>query len=132
MTSYRQKRRDEGWISEHFRYSEFSCPCCGVNAVQLRLIDGLERLREKCGGAPITVTSGFRCWEWNKQVGGVEKSKHTEGMAADIVVAGHLPVEVADLAERIEVFSHGGIGIYTDQGFVHLDVRHDGPARWGS
>ena len=119
-------------MSEHFRHAEFACACCGVNAVQLRLIDGLERLRTKCGNAQITVTSGFRCWEWNDLVGGATKSKHTTGEAADIVVAGFHPIEVADLAGRIEVFSHGGIGIYSDLGFTHLDVRHGGPARWGS
>ena len=132
MVSYRRKRADQGWMSEHFRHAEFACPCCNVNAVQLRLVDGLERLRQKCGNAPITVTSGFRCWSWNEMVGGVPKSKHCTGEAADIVVAGVHPLEVADIAERIEVFSHGGIGIYTEKGFTHLDVRHGGPARWGS
>lgn len=130
MTAYRQKRRDQGWLSEHFRHHEFACSCCGVNAVHMRLIDGLERLRSKCGNAPITVTSGFRCWEWNKTVGGVDKSRHCTGEAADIVVAGLHPLEVAERAGQIEVFSHGGIGTYPDRGFVHLDVRHGGPARW--
>ncbi len=119
-------------MSEHFRHAEFACPCCGVNAVMLRLVDGLETLRHKCGNAPITVTSGFRCWSRNELVGGAEKSRHLSGEAADIIVAGFHPLEVVDIAERIEVFSHGGIGTYTDQGFTHLDVRHGGPARWGS
>ncbi len=132
MESYRQRRRSQGWLSEHFRSHEFACHCCGTTAVRRRLIDALERLRIKCGNQPITVTSGYRCLSWNKIVGGVPKSRHCAGEAADIVVAGMLPVEVAQVAERIEPFSHGGIGIYTDQGFVHLDVRHGGPARWGS
>lgn len=130
MTSWRKKRQDQGWLSEHFRHHELACPCCDVCAVQLRLVDALERLRQKCGGAPITVTSGFRCWTWNETIGGATKSKHCTGEAADIVVAGFHPLEVAELAERIEVFSHGGIGTYPDRGFVHLDVRHGGPARW--
>ena len=125
-----RKRRDEGWLSEHFRHHEFACPCCGVCAIQLRLIDALEDLRAKCGNSPVTVTSGFRCWAWNETVGGVPKSQHCEGTAADIVIAGRYPIEIAEVAEHIEPFSHGGIGVYQDRGFVHLDVRHDGPARW--
>ena len=130
MRSYRERRLSQGWISEHFRYHEFACPCCGVSAVRMRLVDALERLRTKCGNRPITVTSGFRCANWNKIVGGVPASRHCVGEAADIVVAGLHPLEVAEIAERIEPFSHGGIGTYPDRGFVHVDVRHGGPARW--
>ena len=130
MGDYRKRRRDQGWLSEHFRHSELSCPCCDVCAVQLRLVDALERLRTKCGNAPITVNSGFRCWGWNKIVGGAPKSHHCAGEAADIVVAGISPREVADIAERIDVFANGGIKAYEDRGFTHLDVRHGGPARW--
>ena len=128
MTSYRDKRRMEGWLSEHFRAHEFKCPCCGVCGVQLRLIDALEKLRKKLGNAPIHITSGFRCWEHNEAVGGAPKSRHVTGEAADIIVEGRHDVEVIDAAERIEPFSHGGIGKYGT--FVHLDVRHGGPARW--
>ena len=130
MASYRQKRRDQGWLSEHFRHHEFKCPCCGVCGVQLRLIDALEKLRTKLGNSPIHILSGYRCWNHNQTVGGVQKSKHCTGEAADIVVEGRHPFEVADAAERVEQFSHGGIGIYEHRGFVHLDVRHGGPARW--
>ena len=43
----------------------------------------LDPLRESWGG-PICVSSGYRCPELNKEVGGVEGSYHTRGMAADI------------------------------------------------
>ena len=36
-------------------------------------------------GKPINVTSGFRCKELNKAIGGSETSQHTKGEAADIV-----------------------------------------------
>lgn len=36
--------------------------------------------------APITITSGYRCPELNKAVGGVTNSWHTKGNAADIRV----------------------------------------------
>lgn len=43
----------------------------------------LEPIREAYG-KPIIVTSGYRCPELNKAVGGVATSEHLQGMAADI------------------------------------------------
>ena len=44
----------------------------------------LDPLRKKLG-KPIIVTSGYRCEELNKKVGGVPTSHHVLGYAADIV-----------------------------------------------
>ena len=115
-------------LSSHFRRSEARCPCCGRSITKRRLVDALEKLRHKCGNVPIKVNSWYRCEEWNERVGGVPGSKHLLGEAADIVVQGLEPVEVAELAEQVCEFRHGGIGVY--QNFVHVDVRQDGPARW--
>jgi uncharacterized protein YcbK (DUF882 family) len=38
------------------------------------------------------------------------------------------PGQLADLAEGIDLFREGGIGIYPS--WVHLDVRKNGKARW--
>lgn len=43
----------------------------------------LDPLREKWG-APIIVTSGYRCPALNKAVGGASGSQHMKGEAADI------------------------------------------------
>ena len=37
---------------------------------------------------PMIITSGFRCSEVNKLVGGVSNSQHTKGQAADFTVSG--------------------------------------------
>ncbi len=48
------------------------------------LVDNvLDPLRE-AWGKPITVTSGYRCQQLNKLVGGVATSMHLIGHAADI------------------------------------------------
>lgn len=48
------------------------------------LVDNvLDPLRE-AWGKPITVTSGYRCQQLNKIVGGVATSMHLTGHAADI------------------------------------------------
>ena len=44
----------------------------------------LDPLREAWGG-PLTVTSGYRCTELNRAVGGSETSSHLAGWAADLV-----------------------------------------------
>ena len=44
----------------------------------------LNPLREKFG-KPIKITSGFRCPELKKAVGGKPTSQHTKGEAVDIV-----------------------------------------------
>ena len=50
-----------------------------------RLMDYLDKAREEFG-APIRVSSGYRCPELNKAVGGSKKSQHMQGLAADLVV----------------------------------------------
>lgn len=48
------------------------------------------RILHKCRirlAAPITITSGYRCPELNRAVGGVLNSAHLRGAAADIVAA---------------------------------------------
>ena len=118
-------------LSPHFKRAEFSCQgasCCWHSSpVNERLIKALEGLRILLQ-APITITSGFRCNRHNTNIGGAADSYHTLGMAADIKVQGYSPAGIAALAEDIPDFRAGGIGIYS--GWVHLDVRTSGAARW--
>lgn len=58
------------------------------------VLDPLRRLY----GKPIIITSGYRCPELNKKVGGVANSWHTLGNAADI--------HVSSLAEASKIFSN--------------------------
>lgn len=48
------------------------------------LCGNLETVREKAG-TPLIITSGVRCPELNKAVGGAENSQHVRCQAADIV-----------------------------------------------
>lgn len=47
----------------------------------------LDPIREAWGG-PLIVTSGFRCNELNKAVGGAKNSQHLNGQAADLTTLG--------------------------------------------
>ncbi len=117
-----------GDLSENFSRSEFGCRCCGEAKVDPGLIAALQKLRD-LAGAPITVISGYRCPKHNAAVGGAKRSQHMLGKAADIVIKGLTPFETYRLAEKVEAFSNGGMGLYPGHGFVHVDVRGH-KARW--
>lgn len=86
-------------LSEHFKLSEFAhtnnkqyqqknlaYAKTMINRLET-LADFLEEVREVCD-CPLLITSGVRCPELNKAVGGVETSQHVKGHAADIVPQG--------------------------------------------
>jgi zinc D-Ala-D-Ala carboxypeptidase len=121
-----------GDLTKDFSRAEFACKgqnCCGASApVDPRLVAGLQELREKTG-TMLVISSGFRCRRHNAEVGGEAESQHTLGMAADVLCpSGWTSERLARMAEMVEVFRRGGIGIYP--GRIHVDVREDGPARW--
>lgn len=85
-------------ISAHFAADEFYCRCGrGHEAIEppRALIDGLEKLRGLLGGRPIIITSGHRCADHNAAVGGVVNSAHLKARAADIIIHGVKPSEIA-------------------------------------
>lgn len=66
-----------------------------------RLVDNiLDPLREAYG-APIIVTSGYRCGRLNKAVGGAAKSQHMYGQAADIRTVSDKPSDNKKLFDLI-------------------------------
>lgn len=112
-------------LSEHFTSNEFDCHgsgCCSTTIINEKLIEYLEKIREHFK-KPITITSAYRCVTHNRNVGGATGSRHSKGDAADIVVSGVAPAEVARFAESIGI---KGIGLYetsADGHFVHIDTR---------
>lgn len=51
----------------------------------LLLAKGLEEVRAALGGHDLIINSGYRCLELNTRIGGAKKSRHMDGLAADIV-----------------------------------------------
>lgn len=86
----------------------------------------LERIRSTVG-RPIMITSGYRCPQLNRAVGGVTSSDHTTGQAADIVApAFGTPYELARLLAPL--VSTLGIGQLILEGvkgkqWVHVSTR---------
>lgn len=107
-------------LSAHFKVREFACGD-GSDAVLVapRLVMVLESIRAHFGAA-VTINSGYRTPEYNAKVGGVARSQHCYGTAADIVVKGQTPEAVAAFARTL-MPDWGGVGVY--KSFTHIDVR---------
>lgn len=109
-------------LTENFRLAEFHCKgknCCSSTLVDEKLTELLQKLRDKLGTA-ININSGYRCRRHNAAVGGDAASNHVKGKAADIIVPGVAPEEVAKAAESV---GFKGIILYTKKKFVHVAVR---------
>lgn len=121
-------------LTKHFSRAEFACKgqnCCSGSApINIILVDAIQMLRDIVG-MPLRINSGFRCLTHNRRIGSEDTSEHTRGNAADIAVPDGFTVEqFAEIAEQVPDLADGGIGRYPTRGFIHVDVREDGPARW--
>lgn len=87
---------DDKKLSEHFYLSEFlqsqSATRLGIdNEPTDKIVESLIRVAftleqvRKIIAAPIIITSGYRCQELNKAIGGVYNSAHISGLAADFI-----------------------------------------------
>ena len=115
-------------IGKHFHTGEFECQCklksCVDQVISLGLVRRLDRLRD-ASSTPIRVTSGYRCPEHNRAVGGVENSQHTLGRAADIRASAHTPGVMREKYAQ-HIFKAIGAGA----NFLHVDLRDDRIRRW--
>ena len=119
-----------GDISPHFNRSEFACQCgCDFDTVDVETLRVLEQVRQHFM-QPITITSGCRCEEHNKRIGGASGSQHTKGRAADFKVKATTPKEIYDFLDLLYPDAYG-LGLYerVGGGRVHLDTRKI-KARW--
>ena len=108
-------------LTKNFKSTEFDCKCqnknCSKTLIDTELMSYLQLIRTHFNKA-VSINSGYRCETHNKAVGGVASSQHLKGTAADIVVKGVSPDEVASYCSSIGV---NGIGIYKT--FTHIDTR---------
>ena len=120
INAYSKAKDGSKKLSSNFTVKEFACKD-GSDAVLVapRLVMVLQTIRDHFGAA-VTINSGYRTPQYNTKVGGVAHSQHCYGTAADIVVEGQKPADVAAYARKI-MPEWGGVGSYSS--FTHIDVR---------
>ena len=121
---------------KNFRIQEFVCRCgCGMSEearqnIEALVAEVLDPVRDEYG-KPIYVNSGYRCEKHNKAVGGVPKSQHMVGQAADIslrLTAYGLQDELMKLV-RIIVLQGRFDQLIIYPTFLHVSYKRNGVNR---
>lgn len=121
----------------YFKEGEFACKCCGQLPPSARenieaLVDSvLDPARQKFGG-PVLVNSGYRCVSHNQKVGGVPRSQHLVGEAADVSAGSTQANE--RLAKIIEEYGRYDqliryLDVRGNIRFIHVSWKQNGPNR---
>ena len=125
---------DSTQLSPHFNAREFRCSCGKSHETLLasELVDKLEQLYTALNCSKIIVTSGYRCPEHDKAVGGTSSGQHTKGTAADVCCYGQdgQPISSKTVCCKAQDLGFTGIAnITNDYIYTHVDVRNTG-YRW--
>ena len=124
---------DETQLSAHFNAKEFRCKCGKTHDTEINpnLVTNLEKLYKVLGCSKIVITSGYRCPEHDKAVGGNGTGQHTKGNAADIICYGQdgSVISTKKVACKAQDIGFRGIGnIDSTYTAIHVDVRTG--AKW--
>ena len=120
------KYGDTTQISPHFKACEFQCKCSGKHDFPLdtALVEKLEELYTALNCSSINVSSGYRCVQHDKAVGGSGTGQHTLGKAADICCYGQdkQPINSKLVCCTAADLGFSGVARITDT-YTHVDVR---------
>lgn len=125
-------------LTPHFNTSEFfrtshtdlldvnriafqSDPLYLVRATHIAFILELIRLHV---GQPLTITSGFRCNELNKRVGGASRSDHLNMLAVDIQGSIEVLTQIEFCCTFVLPNLFRFVKVYPNKGYIHISF-HD-------
>lgn len=121
--------KDSDWASfKNFKKSEFKCKCKGKycngypHLIAYSLVELSQRLRTHYGKS-VTITSGLRCKEHNKNVGGTANSKHQLGQSADIYFKGMDKKEVIKWLKKQPEYSYAYTNETNMKNAVHITTK---------
>ena len=124
VKSFSKSKEGKLKLTPNFTVAEFACKDgSDTILIDTMLVYYLQKIREHFGKS-VRINSAYRTPSYNAQVGGASESQHMLGTAADIVIEGVSPEQVAQFADR---HGMGGVGIYKT--FTHVDVRA-GKSHW--
>ena len=131
MSILTYKFDDQTQLSPHFNAREFRCQCGQPHETLIasELIDKLEALYTALNCSKIIVTSGYRCPNHDKAVGGTSSGQHTKGTAADVCCYGQdgQPISSKTICCKAQDLGFTGIAnITSSYQYTHLDVRTSG------
>jgi len=135
-------------LTEHFTLEEFEysataiangidnhCPTTLIPNLVNLCNQVLEPLRQHLG-TPVIISSGYRCPELNRLIGGAANSQHMTGEAADIILAATVPgSSAAGLSATVPGSSAAGlkesfIWLADTTRFDQLILETNATARW--
>ena len=121
---------------KNFKIQEFVCRCgCGMppearQNIEALVANVLDPVRDEYG-KPIYVNSGYRCEKHNNAVGGVPRSQHLVGQAADISVKSEKLKVKSELDELARIIVSQGrfdqLILYPT--FLHVSYKRSGVNR---
>lgn len=118
-------------ITEHFNSKEFQCKDGRNHSFEVndKLVTKLEELYKTLNCSKIIITSGYRCTQHDKSVGGNGTGQHTLGNAADIICydSKNVPINskiVCCVAQDLDF--RGIANIDNTYTYTHVDVRPTG------
>ena len=120
----REAEEAPDWWREirYFTRAEFRCPCASCGGFPAEPAEKLVRLADQVRehfGAPVLPSSGVRCPEHNKEVGGVWNSYHLAGKALDFRVQGRSAAQVLSFVKTLPI--HYAYAI--DGSYIHMDTE---------
>lgn len=110
-------------LSKNFSLYEFESPDTREVKIYPSVIDFLQYVRNKVK-RPIIITSGYRTIEYNKKVGGKEKSQHLIGSAVDISLIGH---KITDMNFYLFEAGFKQVIYYSKEKMIHCALFHRNP-----
>jgi len=119
-------------LTKNFNSNEFQCQGKGHKhntKIDVELVKELQEFMNINGYTKAVISSGYRCKEHNKEVGGSSGSNHVKGKAVDICFyKGDKKVLAKEVCCKAQDFGFKGIA-YIDTYHVHLDNRSIGKYR---
>lgn len=115
---------DSRQITEHFHSTEFRCQHCGNIKIEEELVNKMETLFAKLHASKCIISSGYRCPDYDIQIGGFA-GRHSEGLAADCI---YYAEDGSIIPSKIVICVANDLGIFNgianiDGNYVHLDNR---------